>query len=132
MGNDLVILVIVNILNGLNPCGKQYTTTDDTWIMGDICSTTITRHPTFGTVDHGILFGMDGGLFVTFPNDGIVFASRQEPVVSLAYNSMVRNKKTSYVETFAGASCRSYLNNFFKVIVPGRACHMIYNHPSLF
>ena len=67
---------------------------------------------------------MNGGLFVTFANDGIMFASRQEPVVSLAYNSMVGNKKASYVETFAGASCSSYLDNFFEVIVPGRAGHM--------
>jgi hypothetical protein len=122
----------MNILNGLNPCSKQHATADDTWIMGDIRGTSVTRYTTFGTVNHSVLFGMDGGLFVTFPNDGTVIASRQESVVSLAYDSMVRNKKTSYVKTFAGASCSSYLDNFFEVIVPGRAGHMIDNTPFLF
>jgi hypothetical protein len=66
----------VNILNGLNPCGKQHATADDTWIMGDICGTSVTGYTTFGTINHGVLFGVDGGLFVAFPNDGIMFASR--------------------------------------------------------
>jgi hypothetical protein len=108
----------MNILNGLNSSCKKHATADDTGVVGDICGTTVTGHATFGAINHGVLFGMDGGLFVTFPNDGIVFASRQEPIVSLAYDSMVRNKKTPYVETFTGTSCSSYLDNLFKVIVP--------------
>jgi hypothetical protein len=44
--------------------------------MGDICGTSVTGYTTFGTINHGVLFGVDGGLFVAFPNDGIMFASR--------------------------------------------------------
>jgi hypothetical protein len=94
----------VDILNGLNPRRKKHATADNTWIMGNISSTSITRYATFSAVNDGILFGVDGGLFVTFSNDGTVIASRQESVVPLAYDSMIRNKKATYVETFAGAS----------------------------
>jgi hypothetical protein len=76
MGNEFVILVIVNILNGLNPRRKKHATADDAGIMGDIGSTTVTGYTAFGAVNDGILFGVDGGLFVTLPNDGIMLASR--------------------------------------------------------
>jgi hypothetical protein len=76
MGNEFVILVIVNILNGLNPRCKQHSTADDAGIMGDVCRTTVTGYTTFSTVNDGILFGVDSGLFVTFSNDGIVFTTR--------------------------------------------------------
>jgi hypothetical protein len=44
--------------------------------MSDISSTTVTGYTTFGTVNHSVLFGVDGGLFVTFSDDGTVIATR--------------------------------------------------------
>jgi hypothetical protein len=66
----------MNILNSLNSSRKKHATADDAGVVGDIRSTSITGYATFGAINHSVLFGMNGGLFVTFPNDGIMFASR--------------------------------------------------------
>jgi len=44
--------------------------------MGNISSASITRYPTLGTVRNRILFGMNGGLFVSVADNGVVLTTR--------------------------------------------------------
>ncbi len=73
----------------------------------------------FRAVGHTVLFGVDGGLFVSIPNDRLMSAARQKPIVSLADDTVVLDEEASNLKAFARAAGGGHLNNLFEVLVPG-------------
>jgi hypothetical protein len=69
MLNEFIVLVIMDILDFTNARRQDHAATDNTGIMGYVCTTSIAGNPTFGAIRHRILFGVNGGLFVPFADD---------------------------------------------------------------
>jgi hypothetical protein len=69
MLNEFIVLVIMNILDFTNASRQDHAATNNTGIMGYVCTTPVAGNPTFCTIGHRILFGVNGGLFVPFADD---------------------------------------------------------------
>jgi len=79
--------------------------------MSNIGRSGITRDASTSTIDHRILFCVDGSLFVIVSHDGCMRGSRKKPVVSLRHNAVITDKHTADLETFTGTPCSSDLRN---------------------
>ena len=87
--------------------------------MSDIYNTMFGSHTSLRTIGQAILFGMDGGLFMSVSYNRDVLASRKKSIISLAYNTIIANKQASNMKTMAWTACGSDLYNLFEVIIPG-------------
>ena len=91
--------------------------------MGYISSRAGTAHAPFCAIRNCVLLRMHGRLFVSIADNGCVSAARQKSIIALAHNPIVTYKQATHVKPFTRTPRRSYLDNFFKVIVPGRSNH---------
>ena len=118
MGNKLIILVIMDILDFMNARRQKNATAYNTRVMCNVRSASHRRYPSLRTIRNCILFCMHGRLLMPISHNRRVFASRKEPIISLTHNTIRVNKNTTYMKTFTGASLRRYLHDFLKILVP--------------
>jgi hypothetical protein len=69
MLNEFIVLVIMDILDFTNARRQDHAATNNTWVMGYVCTAPVAGNPAFSTIRHRILFGVNGGLFVPFTDD---------------------------------------------------------------
>jgi hypothetical protein len=118
MGDKLIVLVIVDVLDFMNARREKNATADDTRIVRNIGRAPQRRYPALRAIRYRILFGVHRRLFMSIPYHGYMLTSRKEPIISLAYNPIRVNKDASHVEAFTGASFGRYLHDFLKIFVP--------------
>ena len=126
MGDKLIILVIMDVLDFMNARRQKNATAYNTGIVRNVRGASHRRYSSLRTIRYRILFCMHGRLLMPISHNRRVFASREEPIVSLTHNTIRVNKDTSHMKTFTGASLRRYLHDFLKILVPRRS-HLVDN-----
>ena len=121
MGNELIILVIMNVLDFMNASRQKNATADDAGIVCDVRGASKGRYPTLRAIGDCILFRMHGRLLMPVSYNRCVFASRKKSIVSLTYNTIRVNKDATYMKPLTWTSLRGHLHNFLKILVPRRS-----------
>ena len=121
MGDKLIILVIMNVLDFMNAGCQKNATADDAGIVRDVRGASERRYPALRAIRDCILFGVHGRLLMSVSHNRRVFASRKEPIISLAHNPIRVNKDATHTKPLTWTSLRGHLNNFLKILVPRRS-----------
>ena len=76
--------VIVDIEYVMDAGGAKDFHTIDTWVMSDIGGGSFGANPSLSAIGDGILFGVNGGLFMTIANFGFMGTTWEKSIISCA------------------------------------------------
>ena len=71
----MIVFIVVYVSDLFDSRGEEESGTDDARKVSDIGDTFGGADTAFGTVGKTVLFGVDGGLFVSISDDGDMFTS---------------------------------------------------------
>ena len=89
--NEFIIFVIVDIEYVIDAGGAKDFHTIDTGVMSYICGSSFGTNPSLSTIGDGILFSMNGGLFMAMANFRFVGTTWEKPIVSLGDDPIIFN-----------------------------------------